>query len=210
MSASSPARARQILSRLRRLHAGASRRRRRAQWSDDCIVEMRETYKRRRDVMVKVFGPPAGNTAAAGVDVRLGAAARTVPRTRQRRNSRRFWSRTPASRWRPVSASASTARFYPSCPGRERAAHPPGGAHIRRFLETGPEKLHNVVLSPSDADCKCLLCYQSWTFMITPLKVGIAGLARWVPPYCVSFARIRRVRRPMRAAVEVVAFCARM
>ncbi len=46
---------------------------------EDCIREMRETYKRRRDVLVESFGRAGlGHSSAAGVDVCLGAAARAV------------------------------------------------------------------------------------------------------------------------------------
>ena len=78
---------------------------------DDCIHEMRATYKRRRDALVECLrqGRLAG-AAAVGLDVRLGADSRAVPAARQRRILDAFWSKRRASRCRPAPASASTAR----------------------------------------------------------------------------------------------------
>ena len=51
---------------------------------DDCIREMRDTYRKRRDALVEIIRPRRlGNSAAGGLDVRLGAAAEGVPRRRQ-------------------------------------------------------------------------------------------------------------------------------
>ena len=48
---------------------------------EDCIAEMRETYKRRRDVLVESFGRAGwDDPAAARLDVRLGADPGAVPR----------------------------------------------------------------------------------------------------------------------------------
>ena len=53
---------------------------------DDCIHEMRATYRRRRDALVELVRPcRLAGAAAAGLDVRLGADSRTVPAARQRR-----------------------------------------------------------------------------------------------------------------------------
>ena len=95
---------------------------------DDCIREMRDTYKRRRDVLVEIFRPSRlGNSASARLHVRLGADPRGVSEPRQRgvlhapgregggcglpRGSLwRAWRRLPAHRAR-----------------RERAAHSASG-----------------------------------------------------------------------------------
>ena len=114
---------------------------------EDCIREMRATYKKRRDVLVDTLRPRRLAGAAAGrLDVRLGAAARAVPRAGQprilqaagregrgrgvaRRRLRRARRRLScASRWwRTSSASA-----------RRRATSAVS-------LIPALEKLHNVV-----------------------------------------------------------------
>ena len=114
---------------------------------DDCIREMRETYKRRRDVLVESFGragwdvpPPAASMFAwAPIPEPFQAA-------RQRSNSPSCWSRRPRSRCRRASASASTARA--SCASRwsrtsSASARP--RATSAASLKPAPEKLHNVV-----------------------------------------------------------------
>ncbi len=51
---------------------------------DDCIKEMRDTYRKRRDALVESFGRAGlGDSAAAGLDVRLGAAAEGLRGRRQ-------------------------------------------------------------------------------------------------------------------------------
>ena len=51
---------------------------------EDCIREMRDTYRKRRDALVESFRPRrVGDSAAASLDVRLGAAAEGVPGRRQ-------------------------------------------------------------------------------------------------------------------------------
>ena len=95
---------------------------------DDCIHEMRATYRRRRDALVEFVRPRRlGRAAAAGLDVRLGADPRAVPLARQRRvlhapgreGERRGVARRRLRRaWRGPCAHRA---------GRERAAHPPGG-----------------------------------------------------------------------------------
>ena len=47
---------------------------------DDCIREMRDTYRKRRDALVEIIRPRRlGYSAAGSLDVRLGAAAEGVP-----------------------------------------------------------------------------------------------------------------------------------
>jgi len=113
---------------------------------DDCILEMRDTYRRRRDVLVESFG-------RAGWDV-------PAPRA-----SMFAWAPLPA----PF-ATLDTVEFSTLLIEKAEIAVAPGigfGEHgegfvrialveneqrirqaarnIRRFLETGPKKLHNVV-----------------------------------------------------------------
>ena len=95
---------------------------------DDCIHEMRATYRRRRDALVEfVRTSRLAGAAAAGVDVRLGADPGAVPAARQcrilhapgREGERRGGAR---SRLRRIRRGPRA-----DCAGRERAAHPPGG-----------------------------------------------------------------------------------
>ena len=113
---------------------------------DDCIVEMRETYKRRRDVLVESFG-------RAGWDDPAAAASMFA------------WAPLPE----PFASSARV-EFSKLLIEKAEVAVSPGigfGEHgegfvrialveneqrirqaarnLRRFLETAPEKLHNVV-----------------------------------------------------------------
>src|SRR5580693_5469973 len=113
---------------------------------DDCIKEMRETYKRRRDVMVDSF-------TRAGWDIPVPAASMFA--------------------WAPIPAefrSLGTLAFSKLLLERANVAVAPGVGfgeygegfvrialvenrqrlrqatrNIRRFLETGPAQLHNVV-----------------------------------------------------------------
>ena len=50
---------------------------------EDCIREMRDTYRKRRDALVELRPGGVGDSASRSFDVRLGAAARGVPRRRQ-------------------------------------------------------------------------------------------------------------------------------
>jgi len=113
---------------------------------DDCITEMRETYKRRRDVLVESFG-------RAGWDI-------PPPRA-----SMFAWAPLPEA-----FRSLGTVEFSTLLIEKAELAVSPGigfGEHgegfvrialveneqrirqaarnLRRFLETAPEKLHNVV-----------------------------------------------------------------
>jgi len=113
---------------------------------DDCIVEMRETYKRRRDVLVESFG-------RAGWDI-------PPPRA-----SMFAWAPLPEPFKTLGSIDFSTLLVEKAevavSPGIGFGEHGEGfvrialveneqrirqaARNLRRFLETGPEKLHNVV-----------------------------------------------------------------
>jgi alanine-synthesizing transaminase len=113
---------------------------------DDCIVEMRETYKRRRDVLVESFG-------RAGWDI-------PTPRA-----SMFAWAPLPEPFRTLGTVEFSTLLIEKAevavSPGIGFGEHGEGHVRIalveneqrirqaarnlRRFLETGPEKLHNVV-----------------------------------------------------------------
>ena len=114
---------------------------------DDCIREMRETYKRRRDVLVESFGRAGWDDAAAGgLDVRLGADPGAVQARSAASNSPSCWSRRPRSRCRRAPASASTARaMCASRWSRTSSASARPRATSAASLKPAPEKLHNVV-----------------------------------------------------------------
>ena len=84
---------------------------------EDCIREMRDTYRKRRDALVEILRPRRLGYPAAG-------APRCSPGRRCRRNSARsdrcssprFWSKNPASWCRPASPSASMARALSASP----------------------------------------------------------------------------------------------
>ena len=93
------------------------------------IAEVRDVYRRRRDVMVESFGRAGWDDSRAGrLDVRLGADPGAVPASRlagvlqaaDRACRRRGGARRRLRRaWR---------RLCPHRAGGERAPHPPGGA----------------------------------------------------------------------------------
>jgi len=113
---------------------------------DDCIREMRETYKRRRDVLVESFG-------RAGWEV-------PPPRA-----SMFAWTPIPEAFRELGSVEFATLLVEKAevavAPGIGFGEHGEGfvrialveneqrirqaARNIRRFLETGPEKLHNVL-----------------------------------------------------------------
>ena len=113
---------------------------------DDCIHEMRETYKRRRDVLVESFG-------RAGWDI-------PAPRA-----SMFAWASLPEPFRSLPSVDFATLLVEKAelavAPGSGFGEHGEGfvrialveneqrirqaARNLRRFLETGPEKLHNVV-----------------------------------------------------------------
>jgi alanine-synthesizing transaminase len=113
---------------------------------EECIREMRETYKRRRDVLVESFG-------RAGWDV-------PAPRA-----SMFAWARLPEPFRGIGSVDFATLLVEKAeiavSPGIAFGEHGEGfvrialveneqrirqaARNLRRFLETGPEKLHNVV-----------------------------------------------------------------
>ena len=114
---------------------------------EDCIIEMRETYQRRRDCLVDSFARAGWQVPApTRLDVRLGADSGAVP---------------------PASAACEFSKLLVEnaevavSPGVGFGEHGEGfvrialveneqrirqaARNIRRFLETAPAKLHNVV-----------------------------------------------------------------
>ena len=113
---------------------------------DDCIREMRETYKRRRDVLVESFG-------RAGWEVpppRASMFAWTpIPETFRELGSVEFATLLVE---KAEVAVAPGIGFGEHGEGFVRIALVENeqrirqaARNIRRFLETGPEKLHNVL-----------------------------------------------------------------
>ena len=94
---------------------------------EDCIREMRETYRKRRDALVEVLRPRRlGHPAAERLDVRLGAAAEGL------RDPRQHAVRDPDGgeiRCRGLAGRRLRRTWRGLCPhraGGKRAAYPPG------------------------------------------------------------------------------------
>ena len=95
---------------------------------DDCIREMRETYKRRRDVLVEASAGPDGRCRRRPPRCSPGRRSRTRSRAWAASNSPSSWWKT--RRWRCRRARAWRARrgLRPHRAGGERAAHSAGRA----------------------------------------------------------------------------------
>ncbi len=113
---------------------------------DDCIREMRATYKRRRDVLVEGFGRAGWNVPAPRASMFAWAP---IPEPFQTLGSVEF-SKLLVEK-AEVAVSPGTG-FGERGEGFVRIALVENeqrirqaARNIRRFLETGPEKLHNVV-----------------------------------------------------------------
>jgi alanine-synthesizing transaminase len=114
--------------------------------SDDCIREMRETYKRRRDVLVEGFGRAGWHVPSPRASMFAWAP---IPEPFQSLGSVQF--STLLVEKAEVAVSPGTG-FGERGEGFVRIALVENeqrirqaARNIRRFLETGPEKLHNVV-----------------------------------------------------------------
>jgi alanine-synthesizing transaminase len=114
--------------------------------SDDCIREMRATYKRRRDVLVEGFGRAGWQVPAPRASMFAWAP---IPEPFQTLGSVEF-SKLLVEK-AEVAVSPGTG-FGERGEGFVRIALVENeqrirqaARNIRRFLETGPEKLHNVV-----------------------------------------------------------------
>jgi alanine-synthesizing transaminase len=113
---------------------------------DDCIREMRSIYKRRRDVLVDSFGRAGWNVPAPRASMFAWAP---IPEPFQVLGSVEF-SKLLVEK-AEVAVSPGTG-FGERGEGFVRIALVENeqrirqaARNIRRFLETGPEKLHNVV-----------------------------------------------------------------
>src|SRR4030081_786621 len=113
---------------------------------DDCIREMRETYKRRRDVLVESFGRAGWEIPPPRASMFAWAP---IPEAFQSLGSVEF--STILVEKAEVAVSPGTG-FGEHGEGYLRIALVENeqrirqaARNVRRFLETGPEKLHNVV-----------------------------------------------------------------
>ena len=113
----------------------------------ECIDEMRATYKRRRDALVDSFGRAGWEIPApTRLDVRLGADPGEVPRRSARSNSPSCSSRRPTSRSRPGIGFGEHGDDYVRIALVENEQRIRQAArNLRRFLETADKTLHNVV-----------------------------------------------------------------
>ena len=137
----------QILSRLRRVHADPGRGDRRAERPGRLHPrDARHLSQAPRRAGGVVWPRRMGDSAAAGLDVRLGAAAEGVPRRRQhavrdpdgREVRRRGFAGRRASA--SMAKAMSVSRMVENEQRIRQAAR-----GVRRFLESGIETLHNVV-----------------------------------------------------------------
>ena len=110
---------------------------------DDCIREMRDIYKRRRDVLVESFGRAGWDIPAPRASMFAWAPMPEPFRTLgTHRVLDACWSRRPRSRFRPASASASMAKGYVRIALVENEQRIRQAArNMRRFLETGAGKV---------------------------------------------------------------------
>src|SRR5258708_1327504 len=113
---------------------------------DDCIREMRDTYKRRRDVLVESFAragwaipPPRASMFAWA----------PIPEPFQTLGSVEFSTLLVENAEAAVSPGVGFGEYGEGylriSLGENEQPIRPAARNIRRFLETGPEKLHNVV-----------------------------------------------------------------
>ena len=136
--------AREVLSRLRRLHADPGRGDRGAQRPGRLHPrDARRPTSKRRDVLVDSFGRAGWHVPPpARLDVRLGADPGAVPRARQPRVLQAAGREGRGRGRRPASASASTARAIVRIALVENEQRIRQAArNIRRFLETGAGKV---------------------------------------------------------------------
>src|SRR6202012_848464 len=112
---------------------------------DDCIKEMRETYKRRRDVLVESFGRAGFHVPSPRASMFAWAP---IPEPFQSIGSVEFATLLVEKAELAVSPGIGFGEYGEGfvrialVENEQRIRQAAG--NIRRFLETGPEKLHNV------------------------------------------------------------------
>jgi alanine-synthesizing transaminase len=113
---------------------------------DDCIREMRETYKRRRDVLVESFGRAGWEIPPPRASMFAWAP---IPQTFQSLGSVEFSTLLVEKAEVAVSPGIAFGEYGEGyvrialVENEQRIRQ--AGRNIRRFLETGPQKLHNVL-----------------------------------------------------------------
>ena len=171
--------------------------------------EMRETYKRRRDVLVESFGRAGWQVPPpARLDVRLGADPGAVPARSAASSSPSSWSRRPRSRCRPgIGFGEHGEGFVRIALVENEQRIRQAARNIRRFLETGAGKAaqrrpsRHAALTP---------LFDRGRFMAAPLKVGLAGLGTVGASVVrlIDAAARRAARRRCGRPIEVVAVSA--
>ena len=102
---------------------------------EDCIVEMRATYKKRRDALVDSFAPRRlADPGAEGLHVRLGAAAGALRRARLGRILQAAGREGRGRRFARHRLRRARRGLRAHRAGGERAAHPPGRAQSAPLL----------------------------------------------------------------------------
>ncbi|HYZ45931.1 MAG TPA: LL-diaminopimelate aminotransferase [Xanthobacteraceae bacterium] len=113
---------------------------------DDCVREMRETYKRRRDVLVESFGRAGWEIPPPRASMFAWAP---IPELFQTLGSVEFATLLVEKAEVAVSPGSGFGEFGEGyvrialVENEQRIRQ--AARNIRRFLETGPKKLHNVV-----------------------------------------------------------------
>jgi alanine-synthesizing transaminase len=113
---------------------------------DDCIREMRETYKRRRDVLVESFGRAGWEIPPPRASMFAWAP---IPETFHSLGSLEFSTLLVEKAEVAVSPGIGFGEhgegFVRIALVENEQRIRQAARNIRRFLETGPEKLHNVL-----------------------------------------------------------------
>jgi alanine-synthesizing transaminase len=113
---------------------------------DDCIREMRETYKRRRDVLVESFGRAGWEIPPPRASMFAWAP---IPETFQSLGSVEFSTLLVEKAEVAVSPGIGFGEYGEGyvrialVENEQRIRQ--AARNVRRFLETAPEKLHNVL-----------------------------------------------------------------
>ena len=136
---------------------------------DDCIHEMRATYKKRRDALVEVFGRAGWQIPPPRASMFAWAPMPEPFRTWAASNSRSCWSRRPSVAVSPGVGFGEHGEGYVRIALVENEQRIRQAArNVRRFLETGPEKLHNVVPSRRGASgCRSLVSDAFAAFQVS-------------------------------------------
>src|SRR5262249_29129257 len=109
---------------------------------DDCIREMRATYKRRRDVLVESFGRAGWEVPAPRASMFAWAP---IPELGSVEFSKLLVEKAEVAVSPGTGFGERGEGFVRIALVENEQRIRQAARNIRRFLETGPEKLHNVV-----------------------------------------------------------------